>query len=361
MDERVRGRIFGWIGLTGIALLVAVGLWKTRGSLPERMAFSSHPEGIMGTECSLTAVVSADNRAKRAERALQDAEAALRRVDVLMSTYMNNSEISRFNAASAGETVPMSQQTLEVLRTARAFVLQTDGAFDVTCRPLIQLWKRAGKQGVLPTPEELSQARAMSSWDDIRLLETGAVKSVSSARIDLGGIAKGYAIDRAIDAMVAAGCSGGLVNVGGDLRCFGGKSDTTGYEIDINSPFESRIWTTIKIRNGAVCTSGNYARFVTIAGRRYSHITDPRTGMPADAVPSVTVIAPTAVVADAWATTLSVLGPSGLKLLSGSGGIDAMIVAGTSQDYRIHTTKGFIEMLPPGFLAQQKKRLPSVN
>ena len=88
---------------------------------------------------------------------------------------------------------------------------------------------------------------------------------------------------------------------------------------------------------------------------------DPRTGMPADTVPSVTVIAPRAVVADAWATALSVLGPSGLKLLPGNGDIDAMIVAGTSQDYRIYTTEGFVEMLPPGFLAQQKKRLPPVN
>lgn len=349
-------RMFAWLVLTSLTLLVGIGLWKTRTPQSGQSAFSASPDRIMGTDCLLTAVVNTGDT-QRAQKALRDAEAALRHVETLMSTYLEASEVSRLNAAPPGETVSLSPQTLDVLRAAQAIAVQTGGAFDVTCRPLVQLWKRAGKEGRLPTPEERLQARALSRWDHIRILGNGAAKSTGSARVDLGGIAKGYAIDRAADAMQAAGCVGGLVNVGGDLRCFDNSLEGTASKIELRNPFEDKIWTVLNIRNRAVCTSGSYARFVTIGGRRYSHIVNPVTGMPADQAPSVTVMAPTAVAADAWATALSVLGASGLNRMPSEDGLDAMVVVGTPHDYQIHLTEGFRKRLSPEFLSAEKNRL----
>jgi len=360
MPSRNPRRMFVWLALTSIALLVAIGLWKTRSPQSGQSAFSARPNRVMGTDCLLTTVVQTGD-ARRAQKALQDAEAALRHVETLMSTYLEASEVSRLNTAPPGEPVSLSPQTLDVLQVAQAMATQTDGAFDVTCRPLVQLWKHAGREGRLPTPEEWAQARASSRWDHIRILENGAVKSSGSARIDLGGVAKGYAIDRAVDAMQAAGCIGGLVNIGGDLRSFDNSPEGTVSNIELRNPFEDNIWTVLSIRNRAVCTSGNYARFVTINGKRYSHIVNPVTGMPADRVPSVTVTAPTAVAADAWATALSVLGASGLSRMPPEDDMDAMVVVGASHDYQIHLTEWFRKRLPPAFLSEQKNRLSPAN
>ncbi len=119
----------------------------------------------------------------------------------------------------------------------------------------------------------------------------------------------------------------------------------------IRDPFQPNrdvMFATLGLRDGAVCTSGNYFRYVEIAGRRYSHIVDPRTGLPADAAPSVTVVAPTATVADAWATALSVLGVEGIELAGREAQIEAMIVTGTAGEYKLTMTEGFDRLLRGG-------------
>lgn len=301
----------------------------------------------MGTTCRIEATAHYHDR-DRAKRGLVAAEAALRRVEALMSTYLLDSELARLNAADAGKMISLSPQTLEVLRAARELADQTRGAFDATCRPVIELWKRAGRQNRLPEAEALAEARQASTWDQIELRGSGAVKRRASASVDLGGIAKGYGIDRAVAALRSAGCAGGLVDVGGDIRCFGKRPGGGYWTIGVRNPFrpeQTELVATLRIPAGAVCTSGNYFRFVEIGGSRYSHIIDPRTGKPADAAPSVTVVAPTATTADAWATALSVLGTDGLKLLPTGAGIEAMLIVGTPDRWRIHMTKGFRSLL----------------
>ena len=291
------------------------------------VARSVEPADIMGTLTRLTVVFPAD-RAGLADPALRAAEAALREVESQMSSYLSDSEVSRLNAAGAG-AFGLSPPVREVLAAARGFASQTEGAFDVTCRPILRLWRRAGKSRRLPDRVELAEARQSSNWELLELTEAGAVKRKASVEVDLGGIAKGYAIDRAVAAMVAAGASGGLVDVGGDLRCFGRTAQRQRWRIavrDPSHPLDGENMRVIELTDRAVCTSGNYFRFVEIGGRRYSHIVDPRTAMPADAVPSSTVVARTAMTADAWATALSVLGSAGLKHLPKDAGIEAMII-----------------------------------
>lgn len=350
LNRRVR-----WGLLGGLVVLLGAGVFM--GTRP--VTVISRPVGIMGTRTQLTVVVGGLGRLL-AVRSLRDAEDALRDVEAKMSTWLADSEISRFNASAAGQEMELSPETMEVLRAAQRFAEQTDGAFDVTCRPIVELWKQAEKDQRLPADAALAAAREKSTWKQIELRDGGAVKHVATAGVDLGGIAKGYAIDRAVEAMERAGVRGGLVEVGGDVRCFGRRDRQGGWEVGIRSPFDPDArehFAILKLAAGAVCTSGNYFRFREISGRRYSHIVDPRTARPADAAPSVTVVAPTAMTADAWATALSVLGPGGLRLLRPGGGIEAMLVVGGPRDYRIHMTDGFRALLakpPPAAPAPKK-------
>jgi thiamine biosynthesis lipoprotein len=197
----------------------------------------------------------------------------------------------------------------------------------------------------LPTPEDLREARAQSSWDQIQFGPGGVTKSLSSTRVDVDGIAKGYAIDRALEVLQRSGARGGMVEVGGDLRLFGEGPEGGLWTLAIRSPFEDRPWAELELQEGAVCSSGDYARYLEIGGRRFSHIVDPRTGWPTEATHAVTVVGQDAVTADAWATALSVLGVPGLPLLDQQEGLQAMVVTGGPDDYTVHATPGFRQIL----------------
>ena len=305
------------------------------------------PKGIMGTRCTLTAVTP-QAHADRAAEALQRAENALRGVEHRMSTYVELSELSRLNAAPARRVVRLSPQTMDVLRLARELHGQTAGAFDATCLPVFALWARAGRQQRVPTSAELAAAKRACGWDKFELLDGGARKTVDAAGVGLGGVAKGFAVDRAAEALRRAGCDGGLVDVGGDIRCFGLSPKGKPWRVAVQDPFQpgsGYFFGMLELTDHAVCTSGNYERFVVIDGQRFSHIVDPRNGIPVDFAPSVTVVAPTAAVADGWATALSVLGKAGLKRIPAASGIEAMIVEGGPRDYRTHQTPGFAKLL----------------
>lgn len=317
-------------------------------------AATTSPKFIMGnSQFEVTIIAPADEADATAEM-LQAAHAAARSAEAAMNVYDATSPISQFNAAAAGEIIALPADALAVLRESRAVHRRSQGAFDVTIRPLLVLWKGRDHTADLPSAEAIATARQVSRWDDIELLDGGARKTVATAAVDLGGIAKGFGIDRATEALMRNGARGGLVNIGGDIRAFGQRPGGQPWRIGIRSPFDpdrASYWMVVAVRGAAVCTSGNYERYSVIDGHRYSHILDPRTGWPAKASPSVTVIAPTASLADAWATALSVLGPEGLVLLEGTG-IEAMLVLGGPQDYRFVWTDGFeayIDTFPPGW------------
>jgi thiamine biosynthesis lipoprotein len=338
-----RSHLIGAAFILALAGLVVVGLWQTaRPPASRHIAIVRSPERVMGTTCTLAAVVKSDGQA-RAEQALDDAEAALRRVEARMSVWLSDSEISRLNAAGVGEDVPLEPDTRFVLHAARDAARETRGAFDVTVRPLISLWRRAGEHGQPPAEAAVADARAASNWESIELTGTGARKLSPRAAVDLGGIAKGYAIDRAVGILRRAGLEGGLVDVGGDLACFGRPPEGERWPVDVKNPFGEGNLAKLRVPDGAVCTSGNYARFTLIAGERYSHVLDPRTGYPADAAPSVTVVAPDAITADVWATALSVLGTEGLPLLPQEA--EALIVLGDESEARAVCTPRFEQLL----------------
>lgn len=336
-------RFIGGGFILALIVLVSIGLWQTSHQRPRgQIAVVAQPQAMMGTSCMLAAVTRRPER-KHAEEALRQAEDALRAVELRMSVWLAESEISRLNAADAGEEVPLSPDTLEALRAARYASAQTAGAFDVTCGPLIELWKQAGQRGVAPTGAELANIRRSSNWDLIELTGNGAIKRDDAVRVDLGGIAKGYAIDRAAEALRRAGITGGLVDIGGDLVCFGHQADGQAWPVEVRNPFGTTPLARLGIRGAAVATSGNYARYAEIGDKRYSHIFDPRTGRPTEATQSVTVVAPTATTADIWATAISVLGPEGLRQLPE--GIEVLMVTDTEDDYQMLCTSGFRDLM----------------
>ncbi|MCP4201696.1 MAG: FAD:protein FMN transferase [bacterium] len=320
------------------AALLAVAWWATQRVEERQIVVESHPVGIMGTSCSIIAVLPGDEGHRGAE-ALQSAEDELRRLEGLFSTWMEASEISGLNRASASRAVPLSREALEVLQRARELHRATFGAFDITAGPLIDGWRRAAEQGRLPDRAELEALRDSSSWEDLELTPSGAIKSRPTLRLDVDGIAKGYAIDRAVSALRRAGAAGGMVEVGGDLRVFGRSPAGAGWPVGIRDPSSDQLAGTINIVDRAVCTSGGYARFVEIEGERYSHILDPRTGVPVDDVVSTTVIASDAATADAWATALSVLGSEGLESLEED--VEALLLFGKRDAPRAVASSGF--------------------
>jgi len=317
-----RSTCFSGLVVGGFIVLATIGWWVNRNRL---VAVVCEPTAVMGTTCTLIAIVPA-HRVSATDTASSDAEKSLRRIEARMSSWIDASEISVFNRAVAGRDIRLSESTRQVLSKAREANDSTGGAFDVTCRPLIELWRSADETNMMPTDAEIAAARDQSNWSYIELGQSTARKTVDTARVDLGGVAKGYAIDQAVQVLKDSGIESGLVDIGGDQRFWGGDLDGKPQKVAIRDPLgdEETAVFELTVHTCAVCTSGDYARSLKIGDQSFSHIIDPRTGKPVDGVASVTVFASDALTADIWATALSVKGIEGLKELPS--GIDALML-----------------------------------
>lgn len=329
------------LGLSLILLtsvLVAVGEWRIHSRSEDgRIAVIRHPRDVMGTNCRLIVVVPEPDQF-HARDTLKRAEASIRSTESHMSNWIEQSEVTRIASAPTGEPLTLSLETLYVIDQAKAAYRSSMGAFDVTCAPQLALWRAAEDRNEMPSQEEIDAAVAASSWSLIERTEMGIVKMAETVSIDLGGVAKGHAIDQALEELKRGGVSGALVDIGGDLACFGNQPNGQEWLVTIRDPFHDDALAKLRVTDRAVATSGNYARYRDIEGQRYSHIVDPRTGMPTTATESVTVIGPSAIVADIWATALSVLGSGGLERLPD--GVDALVVTGPEEDSQVTITAG---------------------
>lgn len=321
-----------------LALVLPLGCDRSAGP-----ATYKHAREVMGTFAEVTAV-AADR--PTAQRAVSAGYARLDDVNRLMSDYVADSEIGRLNRTPAGTPIVLSPETFACLEAALRVSVRSGGVFDVTCRPYITLWRTAAGRNALPTEAELAAARARVGCDKLRL--DPAARSVTlladGMQVDLGGIAKGYALDLAAAAMKAAGATAGLVDVGGDIVAFGARPDGQRWRIGVRNPFGPGLIATLELTDAAVATSGVQQRFFEIDGRRYSHIIDPRSGRPAHEAPSVTVIAADGTTADAWATVFSVLSVAeGQRLLTRPHAppVEVMWITGSAEAPVINRTPGF--------------------
>ena len=325
-----------WV-ILGLALLILVGTWTIF-----RLRLTVQPlkrsEMIMGTTVEIT-VIPAN------EEAIREAFLAIRKVDKLMSLYQPDSEVSRLNEQGENQ---LSPETIQVIQQAIKFAEMTEGVFDITCRPLINLWKKAKKEQKIPSPEEIERARKLVDYRKI-ILKGNLVKLPEPGmKIDLGGIAKGYAVDKAIEVLKTKGVRRALVNAGGDLYVLGtpgwGKKWTVGVQDPRNL---EEILTTLEASDCGIATSGDYRRYFTIEGQRFSHIVDPRTGQTVEEVPmSVTIIAPDATTADALATGVFVLGPGeGMNLVESLPGIEGLIISEVGENEQMNSSRGWEKFL----------------
>jgi thiamine biosynthesis lipoprotein len=302
---------------------------------------------IMGTFAHIVAVAEDSGTAKKC---IQAALEEIHKVDNLMSDYKSDSEISRVNREAYEKAVQVSESTYEVLQRSVEFSKMTDGAFDVTIGPLVALFRKAKESKVAPGEEQIALARSKVGFEKLNLdSENQTVQFADKGMLlDLGGIAKGYAIDKAIEAAQRCGAIGAMVDIGGDVRCFGlppkGRDHWLIGLQDPNSAIEGMegggLRLVLKITNEAVATSGDYQQFVLIEGKRYSHIMDRRTGTSAEGLSSVTIITDNATDADALATAVSVMGAEkGLALIEKMPNTEAILIT-PQPKYEIIKTSG---------------------
>ena len=243
-------------------------------------------------------------------------QAELDAVDRAMSTYRPDSELSRFNDHASTEPFPVSPATLEVFRIAAEVSERSGGALDVTAGPLVALWG-FGAGARIPTepdPAELAAVAERVGWQRIRIdADAGALsKSHVDTSADLSAVAKGYAVDRVADALLARGVSGFLVELGGELRAAGRRTDGQVWRVGVERPDAAGrdLLEVVELEDASLATSGDYRNYYEQDGVRRSHLLDPRTARPIEhGLASVSVIHADAARADAWATALSVLGP----------------------------------------------------
>jgi thiamine biosynthesis lipoprotein len=280
---------------------------------------------VMGTALELT-LVAPDEEAGRAALVELFREAA--RLEALLTVYDPESEISRLNRAAGQGPQRVSPEVAEVLRLSRSWSELTRGSFDVTVGPLVALWTRAARRGTPPTPEELATARDRVGWRAIRVHEDGSAElSRRGVSVNLGGVAKGYALERMRPILVRHGIEDALLNFGqSSTWALGRPQDGDAWRLLARGPGESFLGV-VQLEDRALSVSGSLGQWVEIGGRRYGHVLDPRTGDALQRRRQAMVVARDAGLAEALSKALLVLeAEEAIALIEGQAGCEALLV-----------------------------------
>jgi thiamine biosynthesis lipoprotein len=294
----------------GLAVLLAIPILTAAGA-PERSV--RYPIHAMGTYVNVT-LVTPDSAASAADAAA--AHAAIQLVDSLMSNWTTTSEVARINRVADSVTTHVQPLVADVIARSLRVWRGSDHTFDITIEPLVRAWGFIGGPRRVPTDQEARAAWALVGAGDVAF--DSAAGTIHFARrgmrIDLGGIAKGYAVDRAMDVLRARGVKAALVDASGNMMSLGTPPGSEHWRIGLRDPrdrvpYFARLW----LDGDAISTSANYEQFIAKDGKRYGHIMDPRTGQPASGLLAVTLVAPDATTSDAWDTPLYILGLEAAK------------------------------------------------
>jgi thiamine biosynthesis lipoprotein len=286
----------------------------------------------MGTHLAYAAYTAPGVDAARVRAAFDAATAEIQRLETLMTTWRPDSEISRVNAAAGRSPIAVSGETYDVVRESLHASEISDGTFDITFETLHGLWKF--DQDLDPHPPSAADVAARLKYLGFRHVKLDEAAYTifldeSHVRIGLGGIAKGYAVDKAARILVGAGIASFYVQAGGDLFAHGSTPDGGPWWAGVRDPRgpDGDYFMVMPVTDHAFSTAGDYERTYVVDGRRYHHIIDPRTGYPATASRSVTIWAPTALLADEIDDGVFILGPKrGLELVESLDGVGAVIV-----------------------------------
>lgn len=280
-----------------------------------RFEFSQRLMGI-----SFDVSVYAPNEAV-ANAAVEEAYGRIRQLNAIFSDYEPDSELNRLcKTAGSGQAVKVSRELFDILQASVALSEKSSGAFDVTVGPLVRLWRKARRSRQLPTADQVASARSLVGYKMLKLDPKAGTVELTKAgmQLDLGGIAVGYACDDALKLFQARGLSRVMIDASGDILCGDPPPGQPGWIIGIapNMP-DGPPTRHVLLKNAAISTSGDLFQHVEFNGVRYSHIVDIQTGYGLTDRSLVAVIARDCISADAWSTTVSVLGPEkGLKFIA---------------------------------------------
>ncbi len=322
------------------AVLVGLTLYWLAARRADEAKIISDSRFLMDT---LVTIKAWGDEAEPIQGLLDAAFEEIERLEGVMSKKRRDSEVSRINEGASGEWVPMSADVTAVLGRALFFSRLSDGACDVTIGPVMRLWGFATATPHVPDKDEIASALDLIGADKIEVTE-GKVRFLKeNMALDLGAIAKGYAVDRAVRILERGGASGGLVEAGGDLRFFGTKPGKRRWRIALAHPRKAGTLIEIgEIPLHSVATSGDYERFFEADGKRYHHLLDPRTGYPARKAISATVWARTCMDADMLSTTLFVMGPDGIAWIEGLDEVEGWVIYETEGELRHRASSGVV-------------------
>ncbi len=269
----------------------------------------AQPTQTVRTDFALDTVVRVtvyDATAADAQTALDACFSELARLENLLSATKEGSDVDRINR-SAGQTVTVAEETAQVLRLGQHIAALSDGAFDMTVRPLSTLWDFTAEQPTVPSEQTITQALAQVGYRQLSV--EGQQVTLTGGAIDLGGVAKGYIADRLREVLLQHDIGSALIDLGGNIVALGDKGGKA-FRIGIKDPADTTaLAEVVEVRDRSVVTSGTYERGFTVDGVRYHHLLDPKTGYPVqNGLASVTVITESSATADALSTACFVLG-----------------------------------------------------
>lgn len=329
--------MFYWL-ITATALVSAPG-----EQLDRFVALQSH----MGTKFEIVLYAPSEDHA---EKAFRSAFARIAELNQVMSDYEPDSELSKLSrSAPTSEPISISGDLYSVLSVAQKLSERTGGAFDVTVGPLTKLWRRAHRKEEFPAERPLEEARQATGFKNLVLDKRARAASLlkPGMRLDLGGIAKGYAGDEALRALAKLGVRRAIVNAGGDVVAGDAPPGESGWLVAVASlERDAPPSQFLRAANCSVATSGDVWQFVEIDGVRYSHILNPSTGLGLTNRSSVTIVAPNGTAADSLASAVSVLGPkAGLKLVEATERTEALILTPGDAGVRAHASSGWSRLV----------------
>ena len=280
----------------------------------------------MGTRFEITLVSTQEV----ANQYLNAAQGEIERIERLISSWDANSQTAEINRQAGIKPVNVAKELYDLIARSIEISKITQGAFDISYAALDPVWFFDGRMKAVPSESERLKSVQNIGFKDLVLnaKEQTVYLPKKGMKIGFGAIGKGYAADATKKLMKSLGVSSGIINASGDLTSWGKKPDGTDWQVGISNPENpAKVFSWFPVRDAAVATSGNYEKYVTLEGKQYSHIMDPRTGMPVSGIKSVTVFAPKAELADAFATAVFIMGiDTGIDTISQLPGMSCIIV-----------------------------------
>jgi thiamine biosynthesis lipoprotein len=328
-----------------VLLLSSLSCLLSLGQLGQKDVTVKKTLKLMGTRFEVTVVAPNE---EIGYINIDEAVSEIQRIEKIISSWDENSETSLINKNAGIKPVKVSPELFGLIERSIRISEITDGAFDITYASMDNIWKFDGSMETAPKEEDIRKAVEKIGYQKIVMDPKNQTVFLPEPGmcIGFGAIGKGYAADKAKELMVSKDVKGGIINASGDLTTWGTKVTGEKWLVGIANPLsKDKVFSWLPVIESSVATSGNYEKFITLNGKKYSHIIDPRTGYPTTGINSVSIFAKQAELCDALATAVFIMGRDvGLHMINQMDGVEAVVV---DSDNKIHKSSGIIFDMNP--------------